>query len=228
MNHLKSFFMKSIGSITLLHLFSLITLSWMQGSSRQTISGTFWILSSLVNVSSLGTASIGIGLWYVIKYFFKSAPLTLGIPTLMATCSYGLNSSSKQSTMLSLANGLLHVGLPLSLITLFVGYNGINESSLYPLYWLIPVALWSLNRYKIVQSELAFALSSTFIAHAVGSIITMLLIPFSPAQWFALIPIVAVERLVLASGQVLTLHFVRFAIKHAQNIMTYTFHQQTQ
>jgi hypothetical protein len=44
------------------------------------------------------------------------------------------------------------------------------------------------------------ALTATFIAHAVGSTIWIYSQPTTPAFWLALIPIVALERLIYAVG----------------------------
>lgn len=64
-------------------------------------------------------------------------------------------------------------------------------AALYPLYWVIPIIV-AITRPK---SFFLQALSSTFTAHAVGSVLWLyggLL--GSPAAWNALIPIVAFER----------------------------------
>ena len=47
------------------------------------------------------------------------------------------------------------------------------------------------------------ALASTFIAHAVGSVIWLYTVPMTAAAWIALIPLVACERMLYASGIVI-------------------------
>jgi hypothetical protein len=64
------------------------------------------------------------------------------------------------------------------------------------------------NKSLFLQS-----LASTFIAHAVGSVIWVYANPMTPQMWTGLIPVVFVERMVIAAGLVL-------AIK----IMSYTKH----
>ncbi len=62
------------------------------------------------------------------------------------------------------------------------------------------------------------SLTSTFIAHAVGSVIWLYATPMTPEFWYALIPVVAVERLVIASGMTLAYYaFAKFfSIRFAQ------------
>jgi hypothetical protein len=79
----------------------------------------------------------------------------------------------------------------------------------YALYWFIPITLY------FVRSKTIFmhSLSSTFIAHAIGSVIWLYVHPMSPAFWLALIPVVAVERLMFASGMTFVYHVSVFAKK---------------
>ena len=56
------------------------------------------------------------------------------------------------------------------------------------------------------------SLSSTFIAHAVGSVIWIYADPATPEFWYALIPLVAVERLVMASGMTLAYYGITYSI----------------
>ncbi|MCL5436868.1 MAG: hypothetical protein M1549_03280 [Candidatus Dependentiae bacterium] len=66
-----------------------------------------------------------------------------------------------------------------------------RQAPLYPLYWLIPIAI-ALSTWK---NFFLHALGSTFCAHAVGSTLWLyggLLA--SPTAWNALIPVVAFER----------------------------------
>ena len=71
----------------------------------------------------------------------------------------------------------------------------------YALYWCIPVIVWLFNK----KSSFATALGSTFVAHALGSVIFLYAMPLEPAYWLALIPVVALERLG-AVGLMLILH----------------------
>jgi len=53
------------------------------------------------------------------------------------------------------------------------------------------------------QSFFLVALSSSFIAHAVGSVIWLYSLSMPAEKWIALIPIVAVERFIFAAGSFL-------------------------
>lgn len=66
---------------------------------------------------------------------------------------------------------------------------------LYPLYWLIPIAAKFLPKNLFLRS-----LGSTFMAHAVGSVLFLYTIPTAPELWLMLIPIVAIERGLFAIG----------------------------
>ncbi len=90
----------------------------------------------------------------------------------------------------------LHVLLPVGCMVLFVAHPVGGQADYYSLYWLIPVALFGMQKKNIFFQSL----SSTFIAHAVGSIIWLYTVPMSADMWRALIPVVAFERLVFAGA----------------------------
>ncbi len=84
----------------------------------------------------------------------------------------------------------LHVVFPLLAMALFVlSPNGQGAWS-YSLYWLIPVGVAFMR-----PSLFGRALQSTFVAHAAGSVMWAYLTPLTSTMWLALIPVVAVERL---------------------------------
>jgi len=60
------------------------------------------------------------------------------------------------------------------------------------------------------KSIFLHSLTSTLIAHAVGSVIWIYTTPMTPAFWYALIPIVAVERLVMAIGMTTMYHAIGY------------------
>jgi len=66
----------------------------------------------------------------------------------------------------------------------------------YACYWLIP-GIIHLSRTNIVFWR---ALASTFVAHAVGSLLWLYTVNMSAMQWYILIPIVPIERLFFALG----------------------------
>lgn len=74
-----------------------------------------------------------------------------------------------------------------------------REAWPYALYWLIPIA-GKIVPYKNKARLFLQSFGATFTAHAVGSVLFLYTIPMTSAQWLALIPVVAFERLVFGSG----------------------------
>jgi hypothetical protein len=54
------------------------------------------------------------------------------------------------------------------------------------------------------------ALGSTFIAHAVGSVIWLYTVPMTAAMWMGLMPIVLFERIAFALGMVIAHYVISF------------------
>jgi hypothetical protein len=74
------------------------------------------------------------------------------------------------------------------------------------LYWLIPVIL-----YVVPQRSLFLnGLGSTFVAHAVGSVIWLYTVPMTAGMWMGLMPIVALERILFALGMVVVHRMLSF------------------
>ncbi len=98
----------------------------------------------------------------------------------------------------------VHVALPLLCMALFIVHPVGAAAFPYAFYWLIPVALY------FAKKELFFfrALSSTFIAHGVGSVVWIWAQPMTSSAWLALIPVAFVERMVFALGMTLIYHTV--------------------
>lgn len=77
----------------------------------------------------------------------------------------------------------------------------------YALYWFIPPLL------SLIFKDIFFAqcLSATLLQHAVGSVIFLYKTDMIAAHWYALIPVVAFERLLFASGMVIAYHAITYA-----------------
>ena len=90
-------------------------------------------------------------------------------------------------------------------------------ASWYSIYWLIPLITTLLPH----NNSFLDALGSTFTVHAVGSVLWLYTHTMSPETWLNLIPLVAAERLLYASGMTLSLH-----IWHkAQDMCTTVYHK---
>lgn len=80
---------------------------------------------------------------------------------------------------------------------------------IYPLFWVVPV-LASFYRKNLF----ARSLGSTFTAHAIGSVAYLYAFNIPAEVWFTLIPIVAFERLLFASGISVSFVAVTTALKY--------------
>ena len=96
--------------------------------------------------------------------------------------------------------------VPLVCMVLFIAHPVGGAAWAYALYWLIPAALYFLQK----DGVFARSLSSTFVAHAVGSTIWLYADPMAPAVWLGLIPVVAAERLLFACGMASVYTMVRY------------------
>ncbi len=86
---------------------------------------------------------------------------------------------------------------PLACMALFILNPVGAQAWQYSLFWLIPPIL----ALAPTQNVYFRSLGATFTQHAIGGIIWIYFVnPLTPNVWLALIPVVAVERLLFASG----------------------------
>jgi len=166
----------STSSISLLHITAPLSASLFSG-----INGLFTIA--------------GLILAHLI---FPLFPLKLGLPMLVATLSWSVAINKIPKKWLLPANIFCHFVLPITCMMLFITHPIGNEAWGYSLYWLIPVGIASARFLNFAQHTFFSGLQSTFVAHAVGSIIWLYTVPMTSGQWLALIPLVAIERFTLA------------------------------
>jgi hypothetical protein len=94
---------------------------------------------------------------------------------------------------------IMRLLIPAACILLFIAHPVGFQAAAYTLFWFIPMVIYfSKTNYLFFH-----ALSSTFVAHAVGSVIWLYTVPMAAAVWLDLIPLVLVERTVYALGMVL-------------------------
>jgi hypothetical protein len=134
--------------------------------------------------------------------------------------SWALSTREHNTKTIWALDALLHIALPLTCIILFITHPTGQHAAVYASYWLIPMALWALRtaNYTPANAWLAVstnALQSTFIAHAVGSIVWLYTVQMSAGHWLALIPVVAVERLLITGMSVLALQVMVTVAKTA-------------
>lgn len=187
-------------SYLLLELSSMVRLSHTIGSSRMFFSGIN-CTGPLIGFRRLGAFVLVL----TRRYFFSSVTYTAGlglfnplvyhIPTLIAS-AYWFSSSR-----------IVRLFLPILCMVLFIAHPVGSQVFFYSWYWFIPVFIHFLPQ-KMVFFE---ALGTTFIAHAVGSVIWIYMVPMPAEYWIGLMPVVAVERLLFASGMVVIFYGMHYA-----------------
>lgn len=172
--------------LTFLALSSLFSISFLVGASVSSISG-FALLAPVL--ASMGSIQIPF-LMVISKLFFKHIssagisflPITLYIPT-VCSMLYGYYSYT-----------WLRISISMICITLFLMHPVGYGAAPYALFWLIPIICSFVSKKHIFWTMLG----ATFTAHAVGSVLWLYQVPMTSAQFLALIPIVIVERCMMA------------------------------
>lgn len=170
--------------------------------------GIFCIPHGVMVTPLLGTffsAQTATGLfasYYLAKFVFGVVPVTIGIPTALSLLSWSVNTERVDSLMTRITDACIHVLIPLLCMTLFLVHPVGHNAPIYTLYWLIPVLLWFLKYTQKNDFLISRALQGTFLAHAAGSIMWLYTVPTTSTYWTSLIPVVAIERLVMAAATV--------------------------
>ena len=118
------------------------------------------------------------------------------LPMLFATYFFATINKEDRSKIFKIA-------VPLAAIALFVLHPVGSQVWFFALYWTIPIIAVLLPK-KYSSSVAARSLGATFTAHAVGGALWIWTIPMTAAQWVGLIPVVAYERTLFASGIVIS------------------------
>lgn len=169
---------------------STVSLSYAWGSYKFFFSAMNMILPTAGSLLGLGTALPVLITYFLIKKSIGFAMITAGFPTIFAAANW-----SAKNTMMRVA---LQLVLPVACMMLFALHPVGGQAVAYASFWFIPMILFFINRTR--YSVFSLALSSTFIAHAVGSVMWLYVVPMTPEQWLALMPVVVVERFVFAGG----------------------------
>jgi hypothetical protein len=180
-----------IGKILLFNVFlvlvSFFTLNTIIGSTMH-----FSVMNMSSPLIGLYGGFSGIFILYFIRFFIKSfffggaflSIHSLYLPSVFAAAYFA---------RISLITRFI---VPLSCIVLFNLHPVGHCAWYYSLYWLIPLILY----YAPQRNIIAQAIASTFIAHAVGSVVWVYCLPMSAEMFTALMPIVPLERAVFATG----------------------------
>ncbi len=167
---------------------SQINFSQIMGSSAQyfTFFQFFGAIPGLLLGPLFGGVSVFVAELLKTIVFGKSFDLISVLrlfPMVFATIYFG-SKKFNASALISIACMVLFITHPVG-----------QQAWVYSLYWLIPIGAMIFSKRLFFKS-----LGATFTAHAIGSTIWLYTFQTTPSFWLMLIPIVAVERLLFASG----------------------------
>lgn len=203
-----------IGMSVLFFLSFLLKISFVWGSKKLFFPGFCVIMPLMGAFFGAWTAGFAMIFAKIGRYVLASGypSITLGIPTMAACWCWSLERQKA-----GYAHIFVNIIIPLGCLVAFILHPSVGCGFWYGLYWVIPVFLYVAQLIKCIGKNLfVTALRSTFIAHALGSVIWCYTIPMTPDKWLALIPIVAVERLVFASGMVLLYFVFKMCASHCK------------
>jgi hypothetical protein len=137
------------------------------------------------------------------------------MPSIFAFLVWFFFLKTRKNKLMKCFEFAIRVILPLCCIICFILHPVGQNAFLYSFYWFIPVGCYFLQMYVGCFRPVCVALSSTFIAHAVGSLMWLYVLSTTSEYWILLIPRVAGERLFFALGMTLTYYFIKyvFALK---------------
>jgi hypothetical protein len=188
---------QSIGffvSLSALFIASLVKISFVIGSQEIFFSGVN-TLYPLLGVWGGGASLFAIAARFILR------------GALGATMSWELLAFILPGFAVSLYmmfnHWTIHLLIPMACMILFFIHPVGFYATPYALFWLLPIVVYFFN----IRSFAAELLASTFVGHAVGSVIWLYTVPMTASAWLALIPIVCAERLLFASAA-FVLHFV--------------------
>lgn len=164
-------------------------------------------------LGAFGIIPAGIGIFSRIgwRMFVLEIPLSIKAFYLPSFCA-AYYWSYYQSTEHPLRAPIFAFLVPLFCTILFITHPVGNSAALYTIYWLIPMALQVLpDRFlNYIPADVKAAVTSTFIAHAVGSVLWLYMTPTMTAdQWLSLLPVVPLERFCFAAMMVVMYQVVQ-------------------
>lgn len=189
---------KTVSFIAAMKIASFVKISFLVGSSMIWFSG----INAVLPLSGAFGGVLGACLLFVMRQlmhliFFKTISLSF-----LAFCVPGFCASLYWATN----HYSIRVALPLLCMGLFVAHPVGVQAFVYSLYWLIPVILYAVSQRSLFLN----ALGSTFVAHAVGSVIWLYTVPMTAGMWIGLMPIVIVERVLFALGMIIAYRVFSF------------------
>jgi hypothetical protein len=140
---------------------------------------------------------VGTILYFHCKFLLYA--ITLGIPTLILLTCWKVYSYQKVSRGVLC---VLYGALPLACSVVFAMHNVGLQAALFTGFWFVSPLLFYLGFIK--RSIIWASVAHSFIMHAVGSVLWLYSVPTTPGFWYGLIPLVILERLVIACAMVIT------------------------
>jgi len=190
--------LKSASYAAMLKISGLLKVSFLVGSQMIWFSAS----NSVLPLAGAFGGVMGCGVVFLLRQlihlvFFKTVSLSF-----LAFCVPGFCASLYWATN----HYLIRLLLPIACMGLFVIHPVGAQAFMYSLYWLIPVILYCVPQRSLFLQ----ALGSTFVAHAVGSVIWLYTVPMTVNMWLALMPIVFFERILFAAGMVVAHRILSF------------------
>lgn len=198
----------------------------MRPYSKIILNAIFLKISSLIKATIiLGTHSAFFSVSSMVHPVlgaFNTWPTLLGIYTALALVKWCWAGSFSWHYLAYFLPGLcaslswahprwrLSIILPLLSFVGFALHPVAGHAWFYGLYWFIPVILSVVS----FQNPFTKAVTATFVAHAIGSLIWAYTVPMDVAQWITLIPVVAIERFSFACGAT-ALYYVGMALRNS-------------
>ncbi|MEX0939937.1 MAG: hypothetical protein WDZ41_01095 [Candidatus Babeliales bacterium] len=191
---------------SVLFIVSGIKINMIWGSSFSFLSG-FNLVGPLAGIFlGLPFAILILAVKYLFKLYILSGnflnPLLYYVPTLCAMAYW--KDKSK----------LIRLFLPLVCMALFVIHPIGNAAWFYSLYWFIPLVIYCLPTQTIFTQSLG----STFTAHAVGTVLWLYFGSMNVELFYTLMPIVFIERLLIASGMTIMYYLLSAARSSTQRL----------
>ena len=190
--------LKAVSYAAMVKLSGLIKVSFLVGSPMIWFSTS----NSVLPLAGAFGGVMGSGFTFLMRQvlhliFFKTVSLSF-----LAFCVPGLCASLYWSTN----HYTIRLLLPIACMGFFVIHPVGAQAFIYSLYWFIPIVLFFIPQRSLFLQ----ALGSTFVAHAVGSVIWLYTVPMTASMWTALMPIVLFERILFAFGMVVAHHLFSF------------------
>lgn len=116
------------------------------------------------------------------------------------------------------------VAIPALCMVLFLLHPIGREVWYYSLFWLVPIVIM---RYKdridgVLRHPIArtysYSIGTAFVDHSVGSVVYLWFLSIPAQFWIASIPLVIMERLIIALGITFSFHSVKAAMKALQEV----------